>query len=194
MSERKSLLLYTEFWEEFQLLTDEEAGQVIKALFLVEQGENPAPPTGAAGVLFSVLKRVLTKDQEKYRAVCERNRENGKKGGRPRKEQVSSRLQKPKKADKEKDKEKDKDKEQLPPLTPPGEEAFERFWDAYPKKTSKAKAREAWLRLKPDEELTEKILKGLEESKSWENWKVENGRYIPAPAHWLENERWVFSG
>lgn len=90
MSERKSLLLYTEFYEEFQQLSDEEAGQVIKALFLEELGENPASPTGAAGLLFSILKRILHKDREKYKSVCERNRENGKKGGRPRKSEVSA--------------------------------------------------------------------------------------------------------
>ncbi len=196
MSERKSLLLYTEFYEEFQQLSDEEAGQVIKALFLEELGENPASPTGAAGLLFSILKRILHKDREKYKSVCERNRENGKKGGRPRKSEVSAsssqKTEKPKKAEKEteKEKEKEKEKESLSPLSPREENSFERFWNAYPRKTAKARAREAWRKLRPDEALTEKILRGLEESKGWENWQIENGRYIPSPSQWLENERW----
>ena len=36
---------------------------------------------------FSFIKTQLDRDREKYQARCEKNRENAKKGGRPKKEE-----------------------------------------------------------------------------------------------------------
>lgn len=70
------------------------------------------------------------------------------------------------------------------------EEAFARFWSAYPKKTAKQSAYKAWIKLKPDKELTEKILSALERHKKSVQWLKDNGQFIPYPATWLNGKRW----
>ena len=70
------------------------------------------------------------------------------------------------------------------------ETGFERFWSAYPKKTAKQNALKAWQKLRPDEELTEKILSALERHKKSDQWLKDNGQFIPYPATWLNGKRW----
>lgn len=67
---------------------------------------------------------------------------------------------------------------------------FERFWSAYPKKTAKQQALKAWQKLKPDEELIEKMLLSLERQKRSVQWTKDNGQFIPYPATWLNGRRW----
>lgn len=69
-------------------------------------------------------------------------------------------------------------------------ESFEKFWEKYPRKTSKPQALKAWQSLKPDNELLEVILSAIEKQKRSEQWTRDNGRYIPYPATWLNNKRW----
>ncbi|MCM1276021.1 MAG: hypothetical protein NC299_11780 [Lachnospiraceae bacterium] len=68
--------------------------------------------------------------------------------------------------------------------------SFDRFWAAYPKKTSKQNALKAWQRLQPDEDLTNLILSSLERHKKTEQWTKDNGQFIPYPASWLNGRRW----
>lgn len=70
------------------------------------------------------------------------------------------------------------------------EELFARFWAAYPKKRSKGQAEKAWTKLQPDEQLVETMLTAIERAKKSEEWRKENGRYIPYPATWLNGKRW----
>lgn len=70
------------------------------------------------------------------------------------------------------------------------DELFARFWAAYPKKRSKGQAEKAWAKLQPDEQLVEVMLTAIERAKKSEEWRKENGRYIPYPASWLNGKRW----
>lgn len=70
------------------------------------------------------------------------------------------------------------------------EQRFNDFWAAYPKKVAKGAAYKAWKRLKPSQELTNKIISAIEEQKRSEQWTKEGGRFIPNPATWLNAERW----
>lgn len=84
MKEQKSFVLYSDYGDALSLLSDEEAGGLVKAIFaLVREEELPELSKGAQ-VLFCMVRNTLERDLEKYRAVCERNRENGRRGGRPR--------------------------------------------------------------------------------------------------------------
>ena len=67
---------------------------------------------------------------------------------------------------------------------------FENFWKAYPKKVSKKKALEKWLKLKPDQHLFETIMKGVEDYKKTEQWKKDNGTFVPMPVTFLNQERY----
>jgi hypothetical protein len=66
---------------------------------------------------------------------------------------------------------------------------FEAFYEIYPKKTAKADAERAWIKLSPSEELQSKILAAVEKAKKSEQWQREGGRYIPYPATYLNGKR-----
>ena len=67
---------------------------------------------------------------------------------------------------------------------------FDVFWSEYPKKMNKSMAVKAWVKLKPDSELLNKIMEGLARWKQSESWQRDNGRFIPYPASWLNGRRW----
>ena len=67
-------------------------------------------------------------------------------------------------------------------------EAFETFWQSYPKgHGNKARSYEQWKRIKPDAALLAEILAGLDCWKQSERW--ENG-YIKAAEIWLRDAWW----
>ena len=68
--------------------------------------------------------------------------------------------------------------------------AFEKFWKAYPKKRSKGQAEKAWEKIKPDEQLYMQILDSLDKAKQSHDWQKEAGKYIPYPATWLNAKGW----
>ncbi|MBE6648771.1 MAG: hypothetical protein E7614_04535 [Ruminococcaceae bacterium] len=70
------------------------------------------------------------------------------------------------------------------------EEKFEEFYNAYPKKMQKKQARDAFIKLNPDIDLHKKMILAIEKLKVTENWKKENGRYIPFPAKWIDMRKW----
>lgn len=67
---------------------------------------------------------------------------------------------------------------------------FEEFWALFPRRQAKADARKAWQRLNPDAELCAKIEIALGWQVESEDWRKDDGRYVPLPASWLRGERW----
>jgi len=68
--------------------------------------------------------------------------------------------------------------------------AFERFWKAYPRKVAKPAALKAWGKAKPDDLLTERIIRAVQAQSTCEQWTKDGGAFIPHPATWLNNRRW----
>lgn len=71
------------------------------------------------------------------------------------------------------------------------ERRFNEFWTAYPRKVSKPAARKAFDKVKPDDELLKTMLTAIEKQKLSDQWTKDNGQYIPHPATWLNNQRWL---
>jgi len=69
-------------------------------------------------------------------------------------------------------------------------DAFAEFWSCYPRKKSKAGARKVWDRKKLGGALFDKVIAGLESAKQSEDWKKDDGKFIPYPAKWLNGECW----
>lgn len=67
---------------------------------------------------------------------------------------------------------------------------FEDFWSLYPRKTSKKTAMKSWVRINPNEVLRVKIMTALTLHNKSEQWTKDDGRFIPHPATWLNQERW----
>ena len=70
------------------------------------------------------------------------------------------------------------------------EEYFETFWKEYPKKVAKVNVKKWFTKNKPNEELFNKIMNGLRKFKNSEDWSKDNGKFIPYPSTWLNQERW----
>ena len=70
---------------------------------------------------------------------------------------------------------------------PPG---FEAFWAAYPRKTAKPKAAQAFARIRPDEALLARMLAALAAQSASPDWTKDGGQFIPHPSSWLNAQRW----
>lgn len=97
--DKKSFVAYCDWIESFEELSDEEAGRLVKHLFRYVNDKNPEAPDKLTKMCFIPIKQALKRDLNKYETIRERNKENGKKGGRPKKPTGLSGLnEKPKKA------------------------------------------------------------------------------------------------
>lgn len=67
---------------------------------------------------------------------------------------------------------------------------FTRFWQAYPNKKGKEAAWRSWLKLKPDEAFTERIISKVEDYTTTLQWNRERGKFIPYPATFLNHGRY----
>ena len=65
---------------------------------------------------------------------------------------------------------------------------FNKFWQLYPRKQSKASALKSWNKVKPLE--YDKIFESLPVFIKSEQWTKSNGEFIPYPATWLNQQRW----
>ena len=90
-------------------------------------------------------------------------------------------------------------KENNPPTAPQGAgagmdiwdpEAFERFWQLYPKKKDKKKCVEEWNKLRADRKLMREMSAALRAQMATAEWQRDNGRAIPYPCRWLSHRRW----
>ncbi len=78
------------------------------------------------------------------------------------------------------------------PHTPKGADAlFDTFWTAYPSKVGKDAAKKAFAKRKPTPELLSEMLKAIAEQKTSLAWVKEDGQFIPHPATWLNQGRWM---
>ena len=84
-NEKKSFVLYNSYYTQLELLTMEERGELITAIFLYEKTGTYPDLSRVVNMAFSYIKDALDRDREAYEERCRKNSENGKKGGRPRK-------------------------------------------------------------------------------------------------------------
>ena len=114
---KKSFVLYNDYEKVFEMLTDEEAGKLIKHLFAYVNNKDTELEDRLLKLTFEPIKLQLMRDNKKYEAICERNKNNGKKGGRPKKNPknplgylgTQNNPEKPKKPDTDNDNDNDND-------------------------------------------------------------------------------------
>lgn len=104
----KYLQLFYDGLDSFEHLTDEESGQLIKAIIAYNKGEEYSLK-GALNALFIMFKNEIDRTKETYETKCLKNKANGLKGGRPKTQNNPTVKNKTQKTQ---DKEEDKDKEE----------------------------------------------------------------------------------
>lgn len=87
--EKRSFVLYYEYREHLQILTDEERGKLLMALLDYGATGEAQPLDGAARMAFSFITSQMDRDAERYAEKCKKRSEAGKQGGRPRKAKAS---------------------------------------------------------------------------------------------------------
>ena len=67
---------------------------------------------------------------------------------------------------------------------------FEKFWNAYPNHKAKSKAAAAFDKFIKGKVDIDLIISAVEAQKNTDQWKRDNGQYIPYPATWINQRRW----
>lgn len=82
---KNNFLFTTQYNDELDNLSDEDLASLVRALYRYQAtGEEPEL-NPIIGLLFRLFKKDIDKNNAQYEAQCQRNRENGRSGGRPRK-------------------------------------------------------------------------------------------------------------
>ncbi len=85
---QKSFILYEDYMELFNYLTMEERGELITMIFeYTGFGKIREDVSTILKMAFSTIRLTLDRDRANYMERCRINAENGKKGGRPKKDQ-----------------------------------------------------------------------------------------------------------
>lgn len=115
---KKSFVMYNEWQPLFTNITDEQAGQLIKAVYAYQFGEESPPEEPLLNSVYQMMRGRFETDAEKYREVCEKRKLNGQKGGLAK---ASKSYQKVANATQEKPKEPPKPKKEEPKKNSYGE-------------------------------------------------------------------------
>jgi uncharacterized protein YdaU (DUF1376 family) len=131
---------------------------------------------------------------QQYHAMAEKNRANGRLGGRkknPVGNQVETHSEPIAKATNNY-KPITINQEPITKVKPsqPYQALFDVFWGKYPKKIGKDAAFKAFQKRKPDQHLLVQMLNALGEQSRSEAWVKDGGQFIPNPATWLNQGRW----
>ena len=73
---KNSFIVYYQYAEHFELLTDEELGRLIRAMLLYDKDGTLPQFEGVLKMAFSFIKTQLDIDKNKFNTICERNRKN----------------------------------------------------------------------------------------------------------------------
>ena len=80
MEDKKSIVVYADWIESFEALTDEEAGKLIKHFFRYVNDLSPEYPDRLTELSFIPIKQSLKRDLEKWKSTKEDRSTNGRKG------------------------------------------------------------------------------------------------------------------
>lgn len=143
---KKSFLLYCDYIDQFEEMTDEEAGKLIKHLLRYVNDLNPEPVDRMTGLLFNPIKKQLKRDLQRWEGTRSERSKAGHLGGiksgeTRRKQKEANEANASKNQANEAvicnllDVTVKEDKEKY---------SFSDFWDLYGKKTDKTKCEAKW--------------------------------------------------
>ena len=85
MAEGKNSIIFYRDWKEiFESLEDKDCAELIRHIFKYVNDENPETKNPIVNAVFIPIKLILKRDLKKWKSICDRNKINGSKGGRPK--------------------------------------------------------------------------------------------------------------
>lgn len=81
------IIIYTEALETWRNLTDEEVGQLVRAMMEYKRTGTVPELSGGAHFVFPLMQSQIDRETAAYQAKVDRLRANGARGGRPKKDQ-----------------------------------------------------------------------------------------------------------
>ena len=132
VAEKNSFVMYTEYLKHIQKMDMEQRGKLFTAILCYAAGEEIPELDAAADMAFSFIQDRMDRDNAAYMEKCEKRREAGKLGGRPKANGFSEKQNNP---DNEPDTDNDTDKK-INTLAD-AKAMFERLWKLYPNKKGK---------------------------------------------------------
>ena len=78
--DKNSFLIYLDYEEQFNLLTDEQVGQLMRAIIKYEKTGEITKLEGMTKMAFSFIKQQLDRDSEKWKEEKQKRSEAGKRG------------------------------------------------------------------------------------------------------------------
>ena len=82
---KDGFVIYTKYEEQIKMLTDTQAGILLRAMLCYQKGEPLPKMDGLTTMAFTFIRQQNDEDGKRREEICRINKENGMKGGRPRK-------------------------------------------------------------------------------------------------------------
>lgn len=217
MNEKESFILYNSFYEPIKALKNEQLGKLLRAIFnYTINGE--ITQDSEIIIAFMFIKNQLDRDSEKWEVERNKRKEAGRLGGIKRalnqQQKLSSKSKQClgvlKSAKQNQANQADNVDVNVDVYVNDNvndnvttnnniydfieekydNKIFEKFWNEYPKKISKGNAEKWFKKNKPTNDLVDLMIEKLKIYKETEQWKKDNGKYIPYPSSWLNAKGW----
>lgn len=179
--ERNQFTFYRSYYEALKKLPKKDREAVCMAMFAYALDEVEPKLDGVPGAVFMLIKPTLDAGRNKAASRSGKTKTNEE---QPKNKSASTEEQTRKEKEGEKEREKEKENECYISLTP-----FEQFWQAYPRKVGREAAMKAFAKVAKS--AYPLILPAIEKQKQSRQWREEDGKYIPNPAKWLSEARWM---
>lgn len=217
MAERNSFVVYLDWRDKCSDMTAEEKLSIMDSIFdYVENGSEPDFSDRYMKAIWAEIKRSLDIDGEKYDAICKRNQENGKHGGRPKKEEPNGLKEEPQKPNglsglgEKPNETQDNPKKPISDIRYPlsdicnpisdiqeplsdthiyiGE--FDVLWKRYPKKCGKQNAQKDYIKARKSGVDYDTISKGLDNYLEYIRVNKTEEKFIKHGSSWFHQHGW----
>lgn len=68
---------------------------------------------------------------------------------------------------------------------------FEEWYAMYPRKSARGAAEKSWASLNPSDELIDTMMRAVAAQAQTQDWQKDGGSFIPYPATWINQKRWM---
>jgi hypothetical protein len=182
---KASFILHLDSLNILTQLTEEQSGKLFKALYQY-QLDKTEPDEFWLKIAFAPFKAQFERDNVKYLVICERNKQNSIKGGRPKLVKnpenpvgLFGSQTVPKNLDSDNDSDSDSGNN-INIL-------FNQFWSAFDKKIDKDKCRKVWTKLGQNKKVD---LANIIESAKIYKTLCPDSKYQKNPLTWLNGKCW----